>query len=348
MNPIWHYALARHTGGNTTAVAMALLSGHSAEQLATSTIPADARRKFEQEFSTQLPLLASLNVTLLCFGEADYPASLRTIDSPPLLLYMRGTLPNAPRLALVGSRGPTDYGKEVTTLFASELSRAGMCIVSGLALGIDAIAHQNALGTRGNTIAVLGSGIDLVTPHTNRPLGEAILAQGGAILTEFPPGTPALPANFPRRNRIISGLSLGVVLIEAALRSGTMITARLALEQGREVFVVPGNIFSPKQAGCHRMIQDGARLVTSSADILDVLAQPGLFRADSTLAPPTLTPVLQAILQVLTETDVVTIGDLQQQCGQEAALFMESLAELELLGYITLKSGNVSRNRSKA
>lgn len=348
MNPFWHYALARHTGAKTTALAMALLSGHSAEQLATTTITHETLQKLEHEFTAHLPQLEALGVTLLCFGEADYPTSLRNVDSPPLMLYLRGSLPSAPRLAIVGSRGPTDYGKQVTALFAAELSRAGMCIVSGLALGIDAIAHQNAVGTRGNTIAVLGSGIDLITPHTNRPLGEAILAQGGAILSEFPPGTPALPANFPRRNRIISGLSLGVVLIEAAIRSGTMITARLALEQGREVFAVPGNIFSPKQAGCHRMIQDGARLVTSSADILEVLAQPGIFATDDTPAPPALPIEQQTLLQVLAKTDVTSIGDLQQHCGQEGTLFMESLAELELLGYITLDSGNVSLNRSKA
>jgi DNA processing protein len=173
-----------------------------------------------------------------------------------------------PQLAIVGSRSPTAVGRETATRFAAHLSRAGLAITSGLALGIDAAAHRGALEAHGPTIAVLGGGLDRLYPAENACLAAAILAAGGAVVSEFPIGTPPLRNHFPRRNRIIAGLSLGTLVVEAALHSGSLITARLAAEQGREVFAVPGSIHSPTARGCHSLIRDGAGLVETAEDVL--------------------------------------------------------------------------------
>jgi DNA processing protein len=210
---------------------------------------------------------------LVTWGSEQYPPLLRDIASPPAALFVAGDadLLWQPQLAVIGSRNPTAGGKDNARDFAGELAARGLTITSGMASGIDSIAHEAALDAGGSTVAVLGTGIDVVYPGSGVALGERIRA-AGALVSEFPPGTPARRQHFPSRNRIISGLSLGVLVIEAGLRSGTLITARLAGTQGREVFALPGSIHNPLAKGCHRLIRDGARLVESVADVLQELA----------------------------------------------------------------------------
>ncbi|MDP2823677.1 MAG: DNA-processing protein DprA [Sulfuritalea sp.] len=209
---------------------------------------------------------------LLTLADADYPQSLLSSDDPPVLLYAKGdtAILNRPMLAVVGSRNATAQGTRDAEAFAKALGEAGLTIVSGLALGIDAAAHRGALASAAGTVAVIGTGADRLYPARNEALARSI-AEKGVVLSEFPLGTPALASNFPRRNRIIAGLGLGCLVVEAALRSGSLITARLAAESGREVFAIPGSIHSPLSRGCHQLIRQGAKLVESAQDILEEL-----------------------------------------------------------------------------
>ncbi len=209
---------------------------------------------------------------LLTFADADYPRQLLTIGEPPPVLFLKGQreLLAANCVAVVGSRNATEQGVRDAQGFARALSQAGLCIVSGLALGIDAAAHKGGLEGLGSSMAVVGTGLDRIYPARNESLARQ-LAQAGLIITEFPLGTPPLRENFPKRNRIISGLSRGVLVVEAALQSGSLITARLAAEQGRDVFAIPGSIHSPFSKGCHSLIKSGAKLVDEASDILDEL-----------------------------------------------------------------------------
>jgi DNA processing protein len=223
---------------------------------------------------------------VLALGEPGYPALLANIPDPPLLLYINGRveLLASPGLAIVGSRNASTQGKANALAFAEALSGAGLCIVSGLALGIDAAAHEGALDgaahrAGGGTIAVIGTGPDLVYPTRNRALAGRI-AHEGCIVSEYPVGTPPLPGNFPKRNRIISGLVAGVLVVEAAAQSGSLITARQAAEQGRDVFAIPGSIHAALSKGCHILIREGARLVDSAADVLEAMALSPLARPE--------------------------------------------------------------------
>jgi len=209
---------------------------------------------------------------LLCLDDPAYPALLRDIPDPPPLLYVIGEpeVLKRKQLALVGSRNPTPAGRETAREFARHLAANGLVVTSGLALGVDGAAHEGALAADGLTVAVAGTGVDRVYPARHRELAHKI-AENGAIVSEFPLGTAPGPGNFPRRNRIISGLSLGVLVIEAALRSGSLITARLAAEQGREVFAVPGSIHNPQARGCNALIRQGAKLVETAGDIFEEL-----------------------------------------------------------------------------
>lgn len=209
---------------------------------------------------------------LITMDDSRYPALLAEIPDPPCLLFLRGdpAILDRPQLAIVGSRHATPAGEETAFAFAKSLAQAGMCITSGLALGIDGAAHRGALAGSGLTVAVAGCGLDLDYPSRHRGLAARI-EETGAMISEFSPGMPPLAANFPRRNRIISGLSLGVLVVEAAQRSGSLITARMASEQGREVFAIPGSIHSPVARGCHGLIRQGAKLVESVQDILEEL-----------------------------------------------------------------------------
>lgn len=211
---------------------------------------------------------------ILMLGEAAYPEQLAELDDAPPLLFVRGdpaVLQN-PQLAIVGSRNPSVVGREIAEDFARHLASSGLVITSGLAQGIDAASHQGALKAGGQTVAVFATGLDRVYPAKNRDLARRIVQQGGVLVSEQPPGMPPIQGNFPRRNRLISGLSLGTLVVEAALRSGSLITARLAAEQGREVFAIPGSIHNPLARGCHRLIRQGAKLVETAQDILEELA----------------------------------------------------------------------------
>lgn len=218
-------------------------------------------------------LAGAPNRYLLCPSDASYPALLKEIYQPPPLLYLEGELSCLNRLALaiVGSRKASMAGLRHAQNFAEDLAAERLVVVSGLALGIDAAAHRGALAADGQTIAVLGTGLDFIYPQRHHSLAQQILDQQGLIISEMKLGTPAIPANFPRRNRIISGLSRGVLVVEASLKSGSLVTAKYALEQGREVFAVPANIEKPEAQGCHALIKQGAKLVESLEDIVQEL-----------------------------------------------------------------------------
>jgi DNA processing protein len=240
--------------------------------------------------------LESSHTRLLSCLDAEYPALLREMSDRPIALFLRGDtrLLDSPQLAIVGSRNPSGEGRRNAEEFAAYLTRCGLTITSGMALGIDAAAHRGALKANGKTLAVWGTGLDKVYPPAHRELAEEIAAHG-LIVTEFAPGTPPLPYNFPRRNRLISGLSVGTLVVEANQSSGSLITARLASEQGREVFAIPGSIHNPLARGCHRLIREGAKLVESAGDILEELAP--LLKLDTASAPesqPTTTSVTES------------------------------------------------------
>jgi DNA processing protein len=218
--------------------------------------------------------LTGTDAHLLTPADARYPALLREIPSPPRQLFVRGNVAalSLPQLAIVGSRNATPAGAETAHSFASHLAARGFCITSGLAEGIDAGAHRGALAAGGLTLAVCGTGPDIVYPRQHERLAEEIVAGGGAIVSEFAPGTAVFRANFPRRNRLISGLSVGTLVVEAGVRSGALITARHAMEQGREVFAIPGSIHNPVARGCHQLIRNGAKLVETATDIVEELS----------------------------------------------------------------------------
>lgn len=228
----------------------------------------------------QMERLAKEKIDLITIEDKNYPKLLKEIYAPPALLYVKGKFePNdESSLAIVGTRKLTDYGRQITSLITTDLVKAGLTIISGLAKGIDTIAHQTALKAKGRTIAVLGTGIDKqsIYPTVNRYLAEEI-TRSGALISEFPIGTQPLAQNFPQRNRIVSGLSLGVLIIEAPMKSGALITTRNALEQNRDVFAIPGHILSPNSLGPNSLIKMGAKLVSQADDILKELNLPNTF-----------------------------------------------------------------------
>lgn len=240
--------------------------------------------------AADLAWLAAPGRHLVTLVSARYPRRLREIPDPPPVLFVAGdpAVLDRAQIALVGSRRATPLGVETAEALAAGLAERGLCITSGLALGVDAAGHRGAIAAGGHTVAVAGHGLDRVYPRRHRTLAREVAASG-ALVSEFPPGTPPLPAHFPRRNRIISGLSLGVVVVEAARRSGSLITARLAGEQGRDVFAVPGPIQSPLTRGCHALIRQGAKLVETVGDILEELP-PGSWSGTPPAAGPPLAP----------------------------------------------------------
>ena len=308
---------------------------------------------------------------LLTLGDAAYPQPLLESPDPPLLLYVQGDLGTlgVTALAVVGSRKPTAQGLDHARRFAGAFAESGFVVVSGLALGIDGAAHEGALAAGGRTIAVLGTGIDRLYPQRHVDLARRIAAQG-ALVSEFVPGTPPLAENFPQRNRIIAGLGLGTLVIEAALRSGSLITARLANEAGREVFALPGSIHAEQSRGCHALIRDGARLVETPAEILDELRRPaGLLQpaprprlratprsaADGPHAPrdPAAAalpggdadedPLLQALGH-----DPISLDSLQARTGWPTSQLLARLLELELRGQLVRLPGGLLQRRGLA
>ncbi len=265
--------------------------------------------------------------------EHNYLQILQEIAKTPKTLNYIGILPDTRRatVAIVGTRKPTAYGKEVTHMLAYELARAGVIIVSGLALGVDAIAHRGALEAGGTTLAVLGNGLPDIYPATHKSLGQEIIQQGGAIISEYANGSSARGYQFLERNRIVSGLADAVIITEAAARSGTLNTASHALEQGKDVFVVPGNITSPLSAGCNALIKQGALPLTSAQDVLDVI-MPEHGRAQTQLALGT-NPTETAIITLI-QSGVRDGDEIRAQTGIPADAFAAALTMLEINGTI--------------
>jgi DNA processing protein len=277
---------------------------------------------------------------VVTLGDAQYPQRLLDTADPPLLLYAQGRIEllQAEAMAVVGSRNPTRQGADNARAFASHLSHAGLTVVSGLALGIDGAAHEGGLQGTASTVAVVGTGLDRVYPRRHLDLAHRIVEQG-LIVTEYPLGTPPLPANFPVRNRIIAGLTRGTLVVEAALQSGSLITARLAVEAGRDVFAIPGSIHSPQSRGCHALIKQGAKLVDSAQDILDELRLPGLAagtRADMGTTTTKKDPLLEAL-----GFDPVTLDALVARTGWSASELNGRLLEMELDGRVARLPGQL-------
>jgi DNA processing protein len=285
--------------------------------------------------------LQAPNHHLITLADRDYPKALLEIADPPPLLYGMGNLDllNVPTLAIIGSRNATPQGEKTAEDFACALSEAGYCIVSGMALGIDGAAHRGALRGRASTIAAVGTGLDIVYPARHRELAHQI-AEHGLLISEFPIGTPSMAQNFPRRNRIISGLSRGCLVVEANMKSGSLITARLAAEQGREVFAIPGSIHSPVAKGCHQLIKQGAKLVDSIHDILEELGGTSVVGAASIpTTPETVHPLLQHIGH-----DPVGIDVLAERSGLTGENLSAMLMMLELEGKVApLPGGRYQR-----
>lgn len=287
---------------------------------------------------------------VLTLAEDEYPQALLDIPDPPIMLYVKGRLEllSNPAVAVVGSRNATAQGVSNAEKFSEALCQAGLTIVSGMALGIDAAAHHGALrGSRGSsssTIAVIGTGADIVYPARNRALAHQI-AEAGCIVSEYSLGTPAIAANFPRRNRIISGLARGVLVIEAAAQSGSLITARIAAEQGRDVFAIPGSIHSPLSKGCHQLIKQGAKLVESAQDILEELKYPNGGHTDtsSPVQPAgSVNPVHECLLEAM-GFDPVAAEVMANRCGLDAAALSGQLLALELEGLVEMLPGGIYR-----
>ena len=293
---------------------------------------------------TDLRWLEATDHHLILLGDEDYPPLLAEIPDPPPLLFVHGdpSLLSLPQLALVGSRNPTPSGQRSARDFAAHLARAGLAITSGLALGVDSAAHQGALEAGGVTLAVMGTGPDRIYPARHRDLAHAIVERG-ALVTEFPTGTPPLPDHFPRRNRLISGLSVGTLVVEAALRSGSLITARFALEQGREVFAIPGSIHNPLAKGCHALIRQGAKLVETAQDIAEELGAlcGACAAAGSEETPPETGEMAEDYRQLLDLMgyDPVSVDELTDRSGLTAQALSSMLLLLELQGHVVPGAG---------
>ena len=303
------------------------------------------------DVDVQLASLDRVGADLLPISDPRYPPLLRTIHDPPPLLYVRGdpALLSQAQLAMVGSRRASPAGLRAAGSLAGHATLAGLHVTSGLARGIDGAAHQGALAAGGRSIAVVATGIDRVYPARHRGLATA-LEQAGCLVTEFPPGVPPLRQNFPRRNRIISGLCLGVLVVEAALPSGSLITARTAIEQGREVFALPWSIYHAGGAGCLYLLRDGAKMVETIHDVVEELGSiytlgqelltPG---EDSRVAPAGLSPHQRSLLQSV-GYELVGVDELSQLSALPAARVMAEMTSLEMLGLVTRTGGGYIRS----
>jgi len=350
-------------GDSTVAAAAGKAAGRVKPRRKKIKIPKLARPNVDAD----LVVLARIGAAYIGFTEADFPPLLNQIAAPPLGVFALGAreLLLSPQLAVVGSRSPTPAGRRTTELFAAALSRAGLTITSGLARGIDGSAHRGCLDAGGRTIGVLATGIDVAYPRANAELYGEIAAGGGLIVSEYPPGSPPRREFFPQRNRIISGLALGTLVVEAGIRSGSLITAKLAAEQGREVFAVPGSIHVEVSRGCHHLLRQGAKLVESADDILEEIGQ--FFSApavDASAASSTARPTLQPASQLrnaarairrppaerglpplydLIDYAPVSIDELILQSGLSADQVSHILMELELNGLIAAAAGGYQR-----
>lgn len=301
-----------------------------------------------KSLETDLAWCEKNQVHILTQEDAAYPPLLREIASAPVILYVLGniSLLSEPQLAIVGSRNPTPSGKQLAEQFATALTQAGLVITSGLALGVDAASHRGVLKIAGKTLAVMGTGLNQIYPRSNYQLAQDIIANQGALVSEFAPHTPPVAQNFPIRNRIISGLSIGVLVIEAALRSGSLITARCAADQGREVFAIPGSIQQPLARGCHALIRQGAKLVETAQDILEELSawvsipqQPLL---ENLPRLPKLDKKLQELIKQIDYT-ATSFDTIIKRSGLTASEVSSMLLALELYGHVHVVSGGYAR-----
>ncbi len=319
----WHASLVdMQAAGLDTRVCAALLA-------------AQDRLDLEAEYER----ITAAGARIISRDDPAYPPLLRETAAAPPVLYLRGTLTPADRwaVAIVGTRNVSSYGRDATRQLATDLAQAGVTIVSGLALGVDAVAHRAALQAGGRTLAVLGSGVDQPSPQSNFQLAQAIIGQG-ALVAEYPLGTAPAAVNFPPRNRLISGLSLGVIVVEAAAKSGALITVDFALEQNREVFAVPGSIFSDRSQGTHRLIRRGATLVTSAADVLEVLNLQHAVEQQHMAEVLTDTPEEEAILRQV-EAEPRHIDLIGRATIYDSATVSATLAMLELKGLVKQVGG---------
>lgn len=302
----------------------------------------------DKTLDQQLALLHQHNIELVLHHTAAYPAALKQISDAPPVLFTRGdiSLLNGPQLAMVGSRNASPSGMKTAQAFASDFAKSGLTVTSGLALGIDTAAHQGALNEIGRTIAVVATGLDQVYPQRNLSLAKSIVSKG-LMISEFPPLSPARREHFPRRNRLISGLSLGVLVVEADTRSGSLITARLAGEQGREIFAIPGSIHLPTARGCHQLIRQGAKLVETTADVLEEL-KPALVQVlnptpasneNSTLSAKNYDSDTLAILK-LVDFAPTPLDDIAMDSNLAIELVSSVLLQLELAGEVAQLPGN--------
>lgn len=297
-----------------------------------------------QQVEKDLAWCEKMSCHLISYIDDRYPALLKECYDAPLLLYVRGdpALLSKPQLAIVGSRNPTKMGCEIAMQFAAYLAESHLVITSGLALGIDAASHRGALQTSGKTIAVMGTGMQYIYPSSNQKLAEEII-ENGALISELPREMSPKAKHFPMRNRIISGLSLGVLVIEAAIHSGSLITARFAIEQGREVFAIPGSIHNPLARGCHHLIQQGAKLIETAADILEELGaiKAGIVQKDLNL--DNLNDKQQNVLNQI-GYEVTALDAIIVRSGLTPTEVSSMLLSLELEGYIAVISGGYLRN----
>ena len=288
-----------------------------------------------------LEWLEQQNNGVLTFNDTNYPSQLKEIADPPPVLFVRGNpdLLSLPQIAIVGSRNPSALGEETAFNFAKTLSHYGFVITSGLALGIDGASHRGALNAKGYTVAVAGTGLDRVYPARHKELATEIV-NTGVMISEFPPGTTAKANHFPRRNRIISGLCQGLLVVEAAKQSGSLITARMALEQNREVFAIPGSIHNPLARGCNALIREGAKLVETTQDILEELNQ--YYQQDEKLLPLTTQSTLDLEQQTLLNRVMfspTSIDHLVENTGESVEAISSMLLILELQGYLEATAG---------
>ncbi|MGD2118156.1 MAG: DNA-processing protein DprA [Chromatiales bacterium] len=304
----------------------------------------------EQQIENDLQWLSHEQNHLVSIFDNNYPELLKSIDDAPVALFASGDIEllHQPQIAIVGSRNPSRGGSDNAFAFARHLAASGFTITSGLAAGIDASAHRGALAAPGTTIAVTATGLDRVYPAQHRELAHQI-ADSGLLVSEFPPGTPPRAGHFPRRNRLISGLSLGTLIVEAAIQSGSLITARLASEQGREVFAIPGSIHNPLSKGCHRLIKQGAKLVETAQDIVDELKyliallpdatiQPQSAQASSTQAVENIDPDYALLLDAM-GWDPQPIENIITNSGLKAEAVSSMLLLLELQGHVSSAPG---------
>jgi len=289
----------------------------------------------------EMSKINNLEISAITIKDKDYPKTLKEISDPPALLYYKGDIGNFDGLALavVGSRKYTSYGERTVEKIVKPLAKAGLVIVSGLALGIDTLAHRATLDAEGKTIAVLGNGLDSIYPATNKSLMLDIVKKGGAIISEFPVGTPSYKYNFPFRNRIIAGLAQGTLVVEAALESGSLITARAALDYNREVFAVPGSIFSESSEGPNNLIKMGAKVVTSAEDVLSELNIKGVSNLQEArkIIPDSREEAI--ILEILKETPV-DIDKIVKTTKLDIVKINQTLTLMEMKGKVRNLGGN--------